>query len=290
MANCSWFERFPAGRCEYLRFEGSDHRPVVVHFDVQRKRKKGLFRFDRRLKDKPEIRQLVTDQWNRDPWDTVLSKIETIRAGIIRWTKEQNLNSNRLIQETQVKLEAALSSPTPDTRLIEELTNSLEAAYKDEEQFWRQRSRIQWLQSGDKNTAFFYAATRGRRAITKFAVIEDSSGRAKYKEEEIVRCITEFYSNIFSSQMSNSAQTVNEGISPLVTTEMNQTLIALPSPLEIKDALFSISPDKAPGPDGFSASFYQSFWDIIGEDVTRDVQSFFSSGVIDPRQMKPMSG
>ena len=84
MANCSWFERFPAGRSEYLRFEGSDHRPIVVHFDISRKRKKGLFRFDRRLKDKPNIRQLVTEQWKKEPMESVLSKIGRVRHNIIQ--------------------------------------------------------------------------------------------------------------------------------------------------------------------------------------------------------------
>ena len=60
--------------------------------------------------------------------------------------------------------------------------------------------------------------------------------------------------------------------------------MAPPSTLEIKEALFSINPDKAPGPDGFSASFYQSFWDIIGDDVVKDIKAFFSSGDLDQRQ------
>lgn len=84
MANCSWFERFPAGRSEYLRFEGSDHQPIGVHFDISRKRKKGLFRFDRRLKDKPYIRQLVTEQWKKEPMESVLSKIGRVRHNIIQ--------------------------------------------------------------------------------------------------------------------------------------------------------------------------------------------------------------
>ncbi|WZY77881.1 hypothetical protein YC2023_024265 [Brassica napus] len=83
MANCSWFERFPAGRCEYLRFEGSDHRPIIIHFDVSTQRKKGLFRFDRRLKDKPEIRQLVEEQWKQHPLESVLIRVANIRHGII---------------------------------------------------------------------------------------------------------------------------------------------------------------------------------------------------------------
>ena len=142
MANCSCFEAFPAGSCEYLRFEGSDHRPVVIHFDVKRQRKKGLFRFDRRLKEKPEIRKLVEEQRNQEPQASILAKIGTIRHGIMLWTRENNLNSNRLIQSTQRDLEAALSSSSPDNDLIANLTASLEAAYKEEELFWRRRSRV----------------------------------------------------------------------------------------------------------------------------------------------------
>ncbi|XP_013739997.1 uncharacterized protein LOC106442922 [Brassica napus] len=65
---------------------------------------------------------------------------------------------------------------------------------------------------------------------------------------------------------------------------MNRTLTALPTDAEIKAAVFSISVDKAPGPDGFSAGFYQSFWDIIGPDVTHDIRSFFSSGELHRQQ------
>jgi hypothetical protein len=36
---------------------------------------------------------------------------------------------------------------------------------------------------------------------------------------------------------------------------------------ELKEALFEIHPDKAPGPDGFNPAFYQHFWDRCGEDV-----------------------
>ncbi|KAL0742629.1 hypothetical protein Bca4012_084142 [Brassica carinata] len=79
MANYSWFECFPAGRCEYLRFEGSDHRPIVVYFDVSTRKKKGLFRFDRRLKNKSEIRELVDTEWKKEPFDSVLTRIGNIR-------------------------------------------------------------------------------------------------------------------------------------------------------------------------------------------------------------------
>lgn len=58
MANLDWIELFPAARSEYLRFEGSDHRPFLTHFDQHLKKKKGMFRYDRRL-----VRNRRSDHW-----------------------------------------------------------------------------------------------------------------------------------------------------------------------------------------------------------------------------------
>jgi hypothetical protein len=37
----------------------------------------------------------------------------------------------------------------------------------------------------------------------------------------------------------------------------------LPSAEEIKKAVFAMCKDSAPGPDGFGAFFYQTYWEII---------------------------
>jgi hypothetical protein len=49
----------------------------------------------------------------------------------------------------------------------------------------------------------------------------------------------------------------------------------LPSVLEIKNAVFSMNKDSAPGPDGFGAFFFQTYWDIIKNDVCEVVLYFF---------------
>lgn len=38
LSNTAWAEQFPSGRSHYLRFEGSDHRPLAIYFDPNAKR------------------------------------------------------------------------------------------------------------------------------------------------------------------------------------------------------------------------------------------------------------
>lgn len=44
-----------------------------------------------------------------------------------------------------------------------EVSRKLQAAYKDEEDFWQQKSRNMWHTSGDLNTNFYHALTKQRR-------------------------------------------------------------------------------------------------------------------------------
>jgi hypothetical protein len=46
---------------------------------------------------------------------------------------------------------------------------------------------------------------------------------------------------------------------------------------EIKRAVFSMHPWKAPGPDGFPAGFYQKSWDTVGETVYKFVENVWQN-------------
>ncbi|XP_042029518.1 uncharacterized protein LOC121776405 [Salvia splendens] len=57
---------------------------------------------------------------------------------------------------------------------------------------------------------------------------------------------------------------------------------------EVKRAVFEIFGDSAPGPDGFSATFYQACWSIVGRDVVKRSLSF-SKGLTSPEVSRPQT-
>jgi len=52
-----------------------------------------------------------------------------------------------------------------------------------------------------------------------------------------------------------------------VTDDDKEKLIAKFSYNEVREAIFQMEHNKAPGPDGFPAEFYQAFWDLIKDDL-----------------------
>lgn len=56
---------------------------------------------------------------------------------------------------------------------------------------------------------------------------------------------------------------------------MNEVLIGKVTKEEIKEAVFSVKASKAPGPDGMTRSFFQEYWEVIGEQVTEEIFFFF---------------
>ena len=56
---------------------------------------------------------------------------------------------------------------------------------------------------------------------------------------------------------------------PQVSQSENDFLTAPFTEKEIRDAIFDMEHNKAPGPDSFPAEFYQQFWDVIKGDLMR---------------------
>lgn len=222
--------------------------------------------------------KLVDRTWNENPTLLVAQRISNCRGEIAAWSKKNYVNSQKEIGELRLKLDSAMTDLIADDLLISEINQKLLQAYKAEEEFWKKRSRQLWLTLGDRNTCFFHASTKSRRARNKLTVIEDSEGIPVFEKKQIVEVILNYFQQIFNSSSPPAAAVVNRALTPCISTSTNEALTAIPSISEVKTTLFGIHPDKAPGPDGFSTSFFQSNWSVVGPAITREIQHFFSTG------------
>lgn len=265
-------------------FEGSDHRPLISFLDTTRKKGKKIFRFDRRLRDNAEIKTLIQQVWESNPYLDVEDRLGLCRREICKWSKAFQENSRKTLVLLRDQLDAAMTSPIPNNHLIHQLNMSLLQTYIKEEEYWKQRSKQLWLTLGDSNTGYFHATTKARKAKNRMTVIEDDMEVPHFEEEQIAKVICQFYNQLFISSDYDGLHTIEEALSPCVSPEINEELIKDSTPSEIREAIFTIHPDKAPGPDGFSASFFQANWEVVGPEVVREIQLFFASGQLRPSQ------
>ena len=69
-----------------------------------------------------------------------------------------------------------------------------------EEIFWKQKSRVDWLQEGDRNTAFFHNTVKARRFGKSITSLVSTTGDQLFSKEEISLEATSYFSHLFSKE------------------------------------------------------------------------------------------
>ncbi|GKC83476.1 RNA-directed DNA polymerase, eukaryota, reverse transcriptase zinc-binding domain protein [Tanacetum coccineum] len=72
--------------------------------------------------------------------------------------------------------------------------------------------------------------------------------------------------------------TSNLQVRSIVSNEDACDMIGPVSNEEIKEALFGIEDNKAPGPDGYTSKFFKKAWTVVGDDVCMAIKEFFATG------------
>ena len=129
-------------------------------------------------------------------------KLKTLKIRIKQWNKESFGNNfqekKRLdlyIQEVQ--LEMSRQDPLAELKYQEwRLLQDLNLKEKQEETLFEQKSRIQWLRDGDRNTKFFHKATVQHQQHNKIVRLKRSDGSVTEKQEEIEETLTSYFADL----------------------------------------------------------------------------------------------
>ena len=140
-----------------------------------------------------------------------------------------------------------------------------------------------WYSSGDLNTKFYHALTKQRRVRNKIVGLHDELGNWITEENKVEKVAVDYFESLFRSTNTIDFDSFLEEIVPSISHQMNQILLRMATEEEVRLALFMMHPEKAPGPDGMTAFFFQHSWHVIKKDVVEMVNNFLLTGNMDPR-------
>ena len=135
----------------------------------------------------------------------------------------------------------------------------LAVSLNEEESFWKQRSRVEWLKDGDLNTAYFHNVVRRKWMRNKVLMLKDILGNENYSEGSKGNIAVEFYRDLFMSSNPSDMEPLFEGFQAKVTPSMNEMMTKPVSTDEIRVAAFGVKGSSAPGEDGLTGLFYQKY-------------------------------
>ncbi|XP_016193039.1 uncharacterized protein LOC107633966 [Arachis ipaensis] len=209
----------------------------------------------------------------------LFSKLKNYRHKLVEWQHTNHNNSARLIVELNQKLEAEKQKgQVVDKRLILKLEDDLQDAYEKEERYWKEKSHVKWLQWGDQNTKFFHAKFHARNRQNKLEKLKDENGLYRTDAKGIGEVAESFFKKLFSTSNPKNPEDALEGLERKVDDRMNRILTRSITEEEVKKAIFSVNPFSALGEDGFTARFFQFYWEVVKDDIFQACASFFSGG------------
>ncbi|KAL3825323.1 hypothetical protein ACJIZ3_021352 [Penstemon smallii] len=289
-ASYSWMGIFPNYRVVHLEALNSDHIPILIELKKKNviggsRRNRG-FKFEAMWMKSEECAKIIEQHWLPDLLreDDLMGTLESCKVGLMTWNKQSFGGVTKLVKKLKEEVFVLKKGTlTADTKLlIKQKTNELEGLLDSEELMWRQRAKAHWMREGDKNTKFFHAKASSRRKGNTILGLRNNEGVWCEEENELEGIVADYFRDIFTSKnpteddLGAALEVIQQRISP----EMNADFLKEFTTEEIKKALDSMHPLKSPGPDGFPVIFYQRFWHIVKNDVTRWVLQLLNHKVL----------
>ena len=148
------------------------------------------------------------------------------------------------------------------------------------------RSRAKQTSEGEKPTSYFLNLENRHftnKIIPKIIKSENNEEREITKQSEILEEVEKFYKSLYSVQiLENVDLNLKESLEECNVTKLDDTerlqLEGFISYSEALSVLKTMSNNKSPGSDGFTAEFFKVFWRNLGHFVVRSLNYGYEIG------------
>lgn len=208
---------------------------------------------------RPDFGPMTEFHWQPSP-SSFHHKSTNFTKALELWNRQvfRNIfrNKSRILRRL-TRLEKAIDEHPSHylLQLHQNLSLRYQQLLEQEEDFWKHKSRLDWMAQGDKNTKFFHTTTIIRTKRNRIDYVQNSQGEMISDPQFVKQSLTNFFTDILQTKATSSPFT------PILSEDWNpapllQNIAAHISDQEIEYALFSIKPMKAPGPDRVHAIFF----------------------------------
>uniref|UniRef100_A0A803QDA4 Reverse transcriptase n=1 Tax=Cannabis sativa TaxID=3483 RepID=A0A803QDA4_CANSA len=199
---------------------------------------------------------------NSDPIVNITGKLKHCSLHLSKWKKSLGSSISSKIRDIQSNLKNVQSYTHPTDyhlQLGRQLENELDSLLYKEEEYLKQRSRVNWLRLWDKNTRYFHQFASSRRAKNQIISLLRPDGSMATDTDAFVSTIEKYFDQLFASH--NPDKELIDRILSGITNRISESEVESPNcpytDNEIKRAAFQLANDKAPGSDGFNGTFFQ---------------------------------
>ncbi|KAJ9536736.1 LOW QUALITY PROTEIN: hypothetical protein OSB04_un000121 [Centaurea solstitialis] len=287
MANVEFTTRFEDAHARFFPRGISDHSPGVLVFKGGRRKRKMGFKFDNFMVEHPLFLPTVKTAWEVPVEGTfmyrVTSRLKALKEPLRKLRRLYGNLTGKVdaLKEELNVIQLACDLDPFNAELKEDLQGLREAyqqACRDENLAMRQRAKVHWLREGDANTRFFHNVVKERRHYNQVRSVCRNDGVFVY-DEDVPWAFVDHLKGYMGSR--------DESLDPLMPMEWFHNKLSLRDSLfiirpildsEIRDAMFQIGKDKAPGSDGFTSMFFKAAWEVVGNDVIVAIHNFFYRG------------
>ncbi|GFY97543.1 hypothetical protein Acr_12g0000840 [Actinidia rufa] len=269
----------------------SDHSPCVVSMVDNKEQGCRPFKFFNMWTLHADFPELIRDKWRVQVTGTAMYRL----CKKLKMLKDPLKKLNRLnFSHISARAETAdqdlllhqqmLHDNPRDEELQGRVSDLRQKANKLAEVEWSfcsQVAKVKYLNNCDRGTKFFHDLIKHNRARNQIVFLSDSNGAVTTSTHQVNSMFVDYYMNLLGTK--KACQKLDVGSvagGRMVSNEQSANLTRAVTDKEIKEALFSIGEDKAPGPDGYSSCFFKKSWDMIGTDVCAAIKEFFSAGTI----------
>ena len=109
----------------------------------------------------------------------------------------------------------------------------MQDAYKDEEEYWHQKSRNTWYTSGDLNTKFYHALSKQRHVPNRIVGLYDALENWITEDMDVENVAVHYFEELFTTTSPTEFDDFLTEVPPGITTQMNQCLLRVPTENEV---------------------------------------------------------